>query len=92
MTSRCGSLLLSIVIPADVRSSDDVIAFEGPTALMSLIVAESFTELPHLYNATHVTEDMAGLNDCNNITHHDYCCRDGDDQSCTPVNMAIAVS
>ena len=30
-TSRCGSLLLSL--PADVRSLDDVIAFEGTRAL-----------------------------------------------------------
>ena len=30
VTSRCGSLLFSA--SADVRSSDDVIAFEGPTA------------------------------------------------------------
>ena len=30
----------------------------GPTALMSLIVAESFTELPHLYNETYVGVDV----------------------------------
>jgi MFS superfamily sulfate permease-like transporter len=28
----------------------------GPTALMSLIVAESFDELPHPYNDTHFDE------------------------------------
>jgi sodium-independent sulfate anion transporter 11 len=35
---------------------------------------------------------LQGLNLCSDIDSQDYCCRDGDDYLCTPVNMAIAAT
>lgn len=64
----------------------------GPTALMSLILAESFTELEHPLNATHITEDVAGLNLCSAIESDSHCCLDSGEYMCTPVKMAVAVT
>jgi len=56
----------------------------GPTALMSLIVAESFSELEH---------PPAGFeNQCSDIQSYEYCCQDGDDWACTPVHLAVAAT
>jgi len=56
----------------------------GPTALMSLIVSESFTAL---------SKPPDGFdNPCSNIQSDKYCCKDGDDWMCTPVNLAVAAT
>lgn len=56
----------------------------GPTALMSLIVSESFTKLEH------PPDGFENL--CSDIQSSDYCCVDGDDYACTPVKLAVAAT
>jgi len=84
------SAFMGVIVYFFTGTSKDITL--GPTALMSLIVAESFTELPHPYNETHYTYDMEGINSCTNIESYDHCCRDGEDFSCTPVKMAVAAT
>eukprot|EP00040_Diaphanoeca_grandis_P005509 m.33141 g.33141 ORF g.33141 m.33141 type:complete len:791 (-) comp16766_c0_seq1:275-2647(-) len=81
---------MGLFVYALMGTSKDIT--NGPTALMSLIVVHGLPHLPHpphdettnttMYNPCH---DVANLNST-------YCCQDGEDFLCTPVNMAIALS
>eukprot|EP00041_Stephanoeca_diplocostata_P035140 m.1228508 g.1228508 ORF g.1228508 m.1228508 type:complete len:802 (+) comp24645_c0_seq1:166-2571(+) len=54
----------------------------GPTALMSLIVSESFSELPEPHFD----------NPCSAVVDENFCCDDGGEFLCTPVPLAVAAT
>eukprot|EP00040_Diaphanoeca_grandis_P038032 m.254289 g.254289 ORF g.254289 m.254289 type:complete len:760 (+) comp33914_c1_seq4:281-2560(+) len=81
---------MGLLVYALTGTSKDV--SNGPTALMSLIVAHG---LPHLEHPPHdpVTNETM-FNPCYDVANLNtsYCCQDGEDFLCTPVNLAIGLS
>eukprot|EP00038_Savillea_parva_P031389 m.85960 g.85960 ORF g.85960 m.85960 type:complete len:798 (+) comp9649_c1_seq2:837-3230(+) len=76
------SAFMGVFIYAIFGTAKDVSV--GPTALMSLIVSEAFTELEH--------PPVGVENECSDIQTYEYCCKDGDDWACTPVHLAVAAT
>lgn len=71
---------MGLIVYCFTGTSKDVTS--GPTALMSLIVSHSFDPL----------EKPTFDNPCSSVVDQGFCCQDGDDYLCTPVNLAIALS
>jgi len=81
---------MGVIVYAFTGTSKDIT--NGPTALMSLIVAHGLPHLPHPPIDPLTNETLS--NPCFDIDNlnEKYCCQDGTDYLCTPVNLAIALS
>lgn len=71
---------MGLIVYCFTGTSKDITT--GPTALMSLIVSHAFAPL----------EKPNFDNPCSDVVDEGFCCQDGDDYLCTPVNLAIGLS